>query len=70
MQVMQSVNPAFIPRNHFVEQAIDQFAEGDPSMFAEMLQVLTSPFTVPEQYKKYTQPPTDEEPPFVSYCGT
>lgn len=70
MQVMQSVNPTVIPRNHFVEQAIDQFAEGDPSMFAEMLQVLTSPFTVPKQYKKYTQPPTDEEPPFVSYCGT
>lgn len=70
MQVMKSVNPIFIPRNHFVEQAIDQFAAGDPSMFAEMLQVLTSPYSMSDQYKKYAEPPTDEEPPFVSYCGT
>ena len=70
LQVMKSVNPAVIPRNHFVEQAIEEFAAGDPSMFAEMLLVLSDPYELDEQYIKYTQPSKDEEPPFVSYCGT
>ena len=70
LQVMKSVNPAVIPRNHLVEQAIEEFVAGDPSMFAEMLQVLSNPYDTNEQLSKYTQPPTDEEPPFVSYCGT
>lgn len=70
LQVMKSVNPSVIPRNHLVEQAIEEFIAGNPSMFAEMLQVLSNPYDTNEQFSKYTQPPTDEEPPFVSYCGT
>ncbi|AWE08204.1 YdiU family protein [Lysinibacillus sp. 2017] len=69
-EVMQAVNPIVIPRNHRVEEAIEAFVEGDPSYYLELLQVLTNPFNVETQFNKYKQPPNDETPPFVSYCGT
>lgn len=69
-QVMATVNPIVIPRNHRVEAAIDAFVEGDPSLFMELLQVLSNPFHVQQEFEKYKQAPNDETPPFVSYCGT
>ncbi|MEG0472430.1 MAG: YdiU family protein [Solibacillus sp.] len=70
LQVMQSVNPIVIPRNHQVEQAIQAFVEGDTPPFLELLQVLTNPFYVKLEHQQYTQLPNDDTPPFVSYCGT
>ncbi|MGE7021025.1 protein adenylyltransferase SelO [Solibacillus cecembensis] len=70
LQVMQSVNPIVIPRNHQVEQAIQTFVEGDTAPFMELLQVLTNPFHLQPEHQKYTQLPNDDAPPFVSYCGT
>ena len=70
LAVMQAVNPVVIPRNHFVEQAIHNFEDGDTSMFMELLEVLSNPFDVEIQFDKYKQPPNDDAPPFVSYCGT
>ncbi|ATP41305.1 hypothetical protein CSE16_15255 [Solibacillus sp. R5-41] len=70
LKVMQSVNPIVIPRNHQVEQAIQAFVEGDTAPFLELLQVLTNPFHLQPEHQKYTQLPSEDEPPFVSYCGT
>lgn len=70
LAVMKMVNPIVIPRNHRVEQAIQAFVDGDTALFMELLQVLSNPYSVQAQHKAYTRPPTDETPPFVSYCGT
>ena len=65
---MKTVNPAVIPRNHVVEQAINEFVEGEPALFLQLLQAVTKPYTAANA--KFTAPPQDDEPPFVSYCGT
>lgn len=65
---MKTVNPAVIPRNHVVEQAINEFVEGEPALFLQLLQAVTKPYTAADA--KFTEPPQDDEPPFVSYCGT
>jgi serine/tyrosine/threonine adenylyltransferase len=42
-KAMRAVNPAFIPRNHRVEQALDAAIESrDFSPFADLLTVLSS----------------------------
>ena len=43
-QAMRLANPAFIPRNHRIEQAIAAALEGDLSKFHEMVDVLARPF--------------------------
>lgn len=65
---MKTVNPAVIPRNHVVEQAINEFVEGEPALYLELLQVVTNPYAHADS--KFSEPPTDDAPPFVSYCGT
>lgn len=67
-QLMKTVNPVVIPRNHLVEQAINDFVDGEPSFFLQLLQAVTNPYTPVDA--KFTNPPTDDTPPFVSYCGT
>ncbi|MGN7476813.1 protein adenylyltransferase SelO [Solibacillus silvestris] len=65
---MAKVNPIVIPRNHLVEQALDEFLENKPDLFLQMLQAVANPYRLTDP--KFTEPPTDDEPPFVSYCGT
>ncbi|MCH7322271.1 YdiU family protein [Solibacillus sp. MA9] len=66
--IMKTVNPVIIPRNHVVEQAINEFVEGEPALFLQLLQAVTNPYTTADS--KFTEPPQDDSPPFVSYCGT
>lgn len=65
---MAEVNPIVIPRNHMIEQSLDEFIEGKPELYLQMLQAVTNPFHTTDT--KFTEPPTDDTPPFVSYCGT
>mgnify|MGYP002700096246 CR=1 FL=1 len=67
-QLMISVNPVVIPRNHLVEQAIHEFVDGEPSFFLQLLQAVTNPYSPADA--TFTNPPKDDTPPFVSYCGT
>lgn len=69
-EVMRSVNPIYIPRNYRVEEALEAFEKGEPALYLELLQVITNPFETHEQLNKYKEPPNDDHPPFVSYCGT
>lgn len=70
MHVMQSVNPVVIPRNHLVEEAINAFVEGDSTPYLTLLHLLTNPYQIDEEHEHFTEPPNDDIPPFVSYCGT
>lgn len=65
---MKNVNPEVIPRNHVVEQAIAEFVEGQPALFLQLLQAVSNPYA--STSSKFTEPPNDDVPPFVSYCGT
>jgi len=68
---MQNVNPAFIPRNHRVEQALDAAIEfEDFSPFADLLTVLSRPYEDQETFADYAIPPRTDERVFQTFCGT
>ena len=70
-QAMRSVNPAFIPRNHRVEQALGAAIEyGDFSPFAELLTVLSRPYEDQADFADYAYPPHADERVFRTFCGT
>ncbi|MFJ7950165.1 YdiU family protein [Lysinibacillus sp. NPDC096418] len=70
-QLMKDNNPAVIPRNHRVEEAIAAAVEqADYSVMERLLKALTTPFAhVPEQ-DTYTTLPPQSNCPYQTYCGT
>jgi len=70
-QAMRTINPAFIPRNHRVEQALNAAIEyGDFSPFAEMLTVLSRPYEDQPAFADYANAPQPDERVFRTFCGT
>ena len=68
-QLMKSVNPAVIPRNFYVDEAI-RFAEvGDMSKFELLLKALQQPYELEPEVAYLATPPEDDKP-FVTFCGT
>jgi len=68
--LMRSVNPAFIPRNHRVEAMIQAATEGDFSLFEELMQVLATPYEDKPVHHAYTLPPEPDERVHQTFCGT
>jgi len=70
-QAMRLVNPAFIPRNHRVERALDAAIEHEGfSFFVELLTVLSCPYEDREAFASYATPPRAEERVLQTFCGT
>lgn len=67
--MMQAVNPAIIPRNHFVEEALAAAAEHDFSKLEQLMAACANPYDVAPEHMRFTEPPEDAEP-YVTYCGT
>lgn len=68
--MMRTVNPAVIPRNHRVEEALSAAEEHDDlSVLQRLLAVLESPYEVAADSTKYQDPPADEGN-YRTFCGT
>ena len=68
---MRAVNPAYIPRNHRVEQAIEAaITEGDLQPVDDLLTVLADPFADHPGYEHLAAPPKPEEVVRRTFCGT
>jgi uncharacterized protein YdiU (UPF0061 family) len=68
---MQSVNPAFIPRNHLIEAVIRAGVDNsDFRPLEELLTVLSKPFENQPCFEKYAQPPQEHERVRQTFCGT
>jgi serine/tyrosine/threonine adenylyltransferase len=68
---MRSANPAFIPRNHRVEQALDAAVEReDFAPFDDLLNVLSRPYEDQEAFAAYGDPPEASERVSQTFCGT
>ena len=67
---MLTTNPAFIPRNHLVERAIQHALEGDHSTFETLVETLSSPYTEQPDRSDLMQPPKPEEVVHTTFCGT
>ncbi|HSH43522.1 MAG TPA: YdiU family protein [Arenicellales bacterium] len=68
--VMHAVNPAYIPRNHRVQQVIDAAEAGDLQPLEEMLAVVSRPFENHPGRAEYARPPRPEEAVTQTFCGT
>ncbi|HEY8381318.1 MAG TPA: YdiU family protein [Microvirga sp.] len=68
---MRAVNPAYIPRNHRIEQAIAAAVErGDFEPFHTLVAVLARPYDDQPENAAYAQPPEDHERVLRTFCGT
>jgi uncharacterized protein YdiU (UPF0061 family) len=68
---MRAINPAFIPRNHRVEAALNAASEGaNYTLFRELLGILQRPYDDQPQVAHYGQPPQPSERVLQTFCGT
>ena len=68
---MRHVNPAFIPRNHRVEAALNAASErGDLQPFRQLLAILQRPFDDQPEFEAYERPPEPSERVLQTFCGT
>jgi len=64
---MKKHNPAVIPRNHRVEEALTAAEQGDFSVMHNLLAVLSRPY---EDSATYAQPPAPTQCGYKTFCGT
>ena len=68
---MDRVNPAYLARNHLVEEALAAAATGDLAPTGALLDVLRDPFTVRPGLDRYAAPaPASFTAAYVTFCGT
>jgi len=67
MDIMKQNNPAIIPRNHRVEEALTAAEQGDFSVADKLLQALSKPY---EETKGYSSPPESTACKYRTFCGT
>jgi len=68
--LMRTVNPAVIPRNHLVEEALSAAEDHDDlSVLHRLLAALASPYQVEDTSAQYRDPPADDRN-YRTFCGT
>jgi serine/tyrosine/threonine adenylyltransferase len=67
---MDRVNPAIIPRNHLVEEALAAATDGDMAPFRAMLAAVSDPFGSVEGRESYALPAPSGFGPYKTFCGT
>ncbi|GGJ09317.1 protein adenylyltransferase SelO [Neoroseomonas lacus] len=67
---MRLVNPAYIPRNHLVEEALAAAVQDDLHPFENLLAVVSRPFDTQPGRERYALPPRPDERVTATFCGT
>jgi uncharacterized protein YdiU (UPF0061 family) len=69
-ELMRSSNPAMIPRNHRVEDALAAAQVGDYSVMERLLAALANPFAHTSEQEEYSKLPEQSTRPYQTFCGT
>jgi len=70
-RLMNAHNPAVIPRNHRVEEALEAAVErADFTVMEKLLVVLSRPYQDPPEEAGYHLPPPPSAQPYRTFCGT
>ena len=69
-ELMRSVNPVVIPRNHRVEEALAAAMAGDLRVMFRLLEVLARPFDDAPVNQAYRSAPPPSPEPYRTFCGT
>jgi uncharacterized protein YdiU (UPF0061 family) len=71
LESMKQVNPWIIPRNRWVEEAIDAVVEkGDFEPLGHLLGALERPFEESEATREFRTKPYEEDDAYQTFCGT
>ncbi|MBM3225035.1 MAG: YdiU family protein [Candidatus Tectomicrobia bacterium] len=70
-QAMRRVNPAFIARNHRVEEALSAAVDHDDyTPFETLVQILLQPFDDQPAFAAFMQPAPEGQGVYRTFCGT
>lgn len=70
-KLMKSSNPAVIPRNHRVEEALEAAEKyGDFTVMEKLLKVLSNPFEYSREQEEYSALPEKSSCGYRTFCGT
>ncbi|WP_025721240.1 protein adenylyltransferase SelO [Paenibacillus polymyxa] len=70
-QLMRSSNPAIIPRNHRVEEALEAAVEReDYRVMEQLLEVFSNPYAYSTEQEIYSTLPEESTCPYRTFCGT
>ena len=70
LALMRSVNPAVIPRNHKVEEALQAGEEGELNPLQNLLKAIENPYEDGDHNSDYLAPPSSSEKVLQTFCGT
>jgi uncharacterized protein YdiU (UPF0061 family) len=63
-------NPAVIPRNHRVEEALDAAEKGDLDVLHKLLNILKNPYGYTPEQEEYSRLPGSASCRYQTFCGT
>ena len=70
-RLMNTHNPAVIPRNYRVEEALEAAVErADFTLMEKLRGYLSHPYQAPPEEAGYHLPPPPSAPPYRTFCGT
>ena len=69
-ELMENNNPAIIPRNYRVEEALADAQKGNYKTMESLLEVLKNPYNYSEVNKDYVKVPENLSCGYKTYCGT
>ena len=67
---MRLVNPAYVPRNHLVEQALAAAVDGDNTPLTRLLDAVTDPFAETGDRAELAEPAPAGSGAYQTFCGT
>lgn len=71
LQLMRNSNPAIIPRNHRVEEALQAAVQQeDYSVMERLLKALSNPYAYSPEQDEYSALPEESARPYRTFCGT
>ncbi len=69
-ELMDRVNPVYIPRNHLVEEALAAGTDGDLGPFSQLVDAVTDPFQERRGLERYAEPAPADFGRYRTFCGT
>ncbi|ACS99300.1 protein adenylyltransferase SelO [Paenibacillus sp. JDR-2] len=70
LRLMRSSNPAVIPRNHRVEEALEAAEQGNLCVLDNLLAALANPYAYSDEQEAYAALPEQSPRPYRTFCGT
>ena len=69
-KLMKSNNPIVIPRNHKVEEALDEANKGSLDKMKKLLAILKNPYDNQNNIQEYQTPAPSNNVKYQTFCGT